>query len=110
MAAIEYDLDGDRGGTIRVSVAVTESDGTVADLTGYTGEMQARSTADSEDVLAEGTVTVEEDTGLVTGEFAPEETADADWHMAVYDLRITDGSAVEYLVRGRLRLRPTVTR
>lgn len=110
MGAPVYNLEADAGGTITVSVDVTEADGSASNLTGWTGEMQVRATPDSEDVLAEGTVAITALTGRVVGTIAASETEDAEWRAAFYDIRITDGTIVEYVAKGKIQLRETVTR
>ncbi len=102
-------VEGNRGGTVVVTVAVTESDGTVSDLTGYTGQMQARATPDDTVVLMSGTVVIDTAAGLVQGTFSATDTAAALWNAAVFDMRIV-GATTEYVAQGVVRLRPTVTR
>lgn len=102
-------VEGNRGGTVVITVGVTEDDGTVSDLSGYTGQMQARVTPDDTVVLLAGTVSIDTAAGLVQGVFAAADTAAADWNAAVYDMRIV-GATTEYVARGTIKLRPTVTR
>ena len=110
MTATVYDIEADRGGTITVTVQVVEANGTASNLTGYTGSMQARLNADDASAVMTGTVAITAATGLVVGAFLASATAIVDWNAAVYDLRIVNGTAIEYLVRGAIRLTPTVTR
>jgi len=111
MGAPVYNIEADRGGLITVTVDLIEADGTARDLTGYTGEMQVRASADDVDVLATGTVTVTPATGRVVGEISSTATDDAVWVSAFYDVRITSDSIdYEYVVHGKIKLRPTVTR
>lgn len=106
--AVQYDLDADQGSTIPVSVGVTEADGSDSDLSGFTGQMQVRLTPEDDTILAEGTVAIVGN--VVTGTVAAADTEDALWRAASYDLRIMSGTTREYLARGIIRLRPTVTR
>ena len=106
-----YNLEADQGGTVELPVAVTESDGTASDLTGYTGEMQVWSSyASDATLLATAAVDIDEDAGVVTGTIDGADTLTATWRSGVYDLVITNGTTPEYLARGVIRLRPTVTR
>lgn len=105
-----FNVEADQGGTIAVTVDVTEADGTASNLTGYTGEMQVRTVPSSDEVLATGTVVITPTTGRVVGTIPASETADAEWRAAHYDIRITDGTTIEYVVRGTIKLRETVTR
>jgi hypothetical protein len=111
VGAAVLDIEADRGGLIMQTVAVEEADGLPADLTGFTGEMQVRASYDATDVLVEGVVTIDADDGLVTFEISGADTADATWLRGLYDVRIVDGSGEpEYVARGSILLRPTVTR
>lgn len=110
MTAELNNIEGDRGGTITVTVDVTEADGTPSNLTGYTGEMQVRATPSSSVVLATGTVAITALTGRVVGTVAAADTEDAEWHVAHYDMRIMSGAIVEYVAYGTIRLRDSVTR
>lgn len=102
-----FNIEAVAGGTITVAVTVTESDGTASDLSGYTGEMQVRESTLSETVLATGTVVISGNT--VTGTIPASQTEDADWVAAVYDIRIVNGTTVEYVVRGQIKLLLPVT-
>ena len=110
MVAQVNNIQATRGETITVTVDVTEADGTASNLTGYTGEMQVRATADSDVVLVEGTVAITPLTGRVVGTILAADTEDAEWRVGVYDLRIMSGAIVEYVVCGTITLRDSVTR
>lgn len=100
------DVQGNENGTVTVRVQVQNSDATPADLDGFTGTMQVRPDPLSDDVLATGVVTFGSD-GLVTGQIPAGQTGD--WTVGYYDIRITDGTVVEYVAKGRISLTPTVT-
>jgi hypothetical protein len=105
-----YNVEADQGGTITIPSAVTESDGTPSNLAGYTGELEAWSSyRDDATLLATGSVAIDAPNGLVTGTIAASATASATWRSAVYDMKIVSGAVVEYVVRGTIKLRPTVT-
>lgn len=106
---IRHDITVYRGGTFTLPVAVTESDDTVADLGGYSGEMQLRSEPTSSVVLDEATVTIDTATGVVTAVLAAANTLLYDFVGAVYDLRIVNGPVIEYIATGRVAVKPTVT-
>lgn len=105
MPATEYNIDAEQDGTITLSVDVVESDGTASNLTGYTGSMQVRADYDDVAVLATATVTISGNT--VTAVVAA--SATGTWSSGYYDLKIASGAVVEYLVRGTIKLQPTVT-
>lgn len=106
MGAAVYNIEGDQGGTVQVVVDVQDADGSDANLAGYTGTMEVLDDYTDEGiVLATGTVTISGNT--VTGTIAG--SATLDWLAGVYDIRITNGTLVEYIVRGAIKLRPTAT-
>lgn len=108
MGASVFNVDADQNGTITIPVLVTESDGTVSDLTGYTGLMQVRTSPATDVLLASGVVTIDTSSGLVTAVVAANDTLT--WISGVYDIYIVNGAVREYIARGRINLRPTVTR
>jgi len=106
MGAQVYNIEGDQGGTIQVAVDIQEADGSDANLAGYTGTMEVLDEYGDDGVLlATGTVAISGNT--VTGTIAG--SATLDWLAGVYDIRITNGTLVEYPVRGTVKLRPTAT-
>lgn len=110
MPAPIINVEGDVGGTVRVTVDVTEDDGSPADLTGYTGEMQVRAARERDaELLATGTVTITAATGRVVGTLAASVTEVATWRVGHYDIRIENAPLVEYVARGTIKLTETVT-
>jgi hypothetical protein len=108
-----YNVEIGLGGSITVVVEVLEADGTVSDLTGFTGEMQVRTSYDSTVVLATGDVTIGtgDDEGIVTGFVSADDLSlDLTWSAAYYDIRIVDDDDIEYIVKGTVRRFQTVTR
>lgn len=113
MGAVVYDIEADQGGLVQVPFAVTESDGSAADLTGYTGEFEVwTSHRDDATRLVIGSVSINAGTGIVTCTISGDDTVDATWRSGVYDVKIDNNGAggPEYVARGAFRLRPTVTR
>jgi hypothetical protein len=108
VGATVSNIEADQNADIVLTVAVQDDDGTAADLTGFTGAMQVKASYVDIDLLAEATVAVDPDNGLVTATVAAADTLD--WTAGYYDLQITDGTHPEYIARGTIRLRPTVTR
>jgi hypothetical protein len=82
----------------------------IRDLTGWTGAMQVRATADDATILAEADVTIETATGVVTATIPDADTAAMTWRAGVYDLIITDGTETDCLAEGDARLRRSITR
>ncbi len=115
MVAIEHNIIIEQGATFELPVACYEIDPdteqpVVRDLTGWTGAMQVRLTADADAVLAEADVTIDVDTGIVTATIDDTVTAEYTWRSGVYDLIITDGIGTDRLVEGTARCRRGVTR
>lgn len=106
MGAVVYNIEGDQGGTIAVAVDVQNADGSDANLAGYTGTMEVLDDyTDAAVLLATGTVTISGNT--VTGTIAG--SATLNWVAGVYDIRLINGTMIEYIVRGTIKLRPTAT-
>jgi len=117
VTAIVNDIEIRTRSTFRLPVQCYEVDPTgetdqlqVRDLTGWTGAMQVRATADDDTVLAEAAVTVDAANGLVTAVFDAADTTGYVWRSGVYDLIITDGDEVDPLVTGVARCARGVTR
>jgi hypothetical protein len=115
MAAIRHDIELRVGATFTLLIAcVTQPEVggavEVRDLTGWTGAMQIRASAEAETVLAAATVTIDEANGVVTATFTDDATALMTWRSGVYDLIITDGQETDVLAMGNARLLRAVTR
>lgn len=112
MVAVVRDVELEQGATFELAVDCFEEDGTTprTDLSGYSGSMQIRETVDSADVLATATVTVDDDAGVVLATIPHATTAAVTWRAGVYDLEITNGTRVERLARGRVKVTRNVTR
>lgn len=115
MVAVEHNIIVEQGATLTLAVACFEEDPdtgqlAVRDLTGWTGAMQIRLTADSDTVLGEADVDVDAVTGVVTATIDDDVTAEYTWRAGVYDLIITDGIGTDRLAEGTARCRRGVTR
>jgi hypothetical protein len=115
VAAIEHDIVIRTRSTFTLAVVCYDRDPdtlqlVIRDLTGWTGAMQVRLTADTDAVLAEADVDVDVDTGVVTATFDDDVTAEYTWRSGVYDLVITDGIDTEPLSAGVARCVRGVTR
>lgn len=108
MVAIAHDIIVEQGATFTLPIACDEVDPDsgqilVRDLTGWTGAMQVRLTADSDTVLAEADVEVDVDNGIVTATIDDDVTAGYTWRSGVYTLIITDGLGTDWLAAGAAR-------
>jgi hypothetical protein len=115
VTAIEQDITIRQRSTFTLPVICYEVDPdtgqlVIRDLTGWTGAMQVRLTADSDTVLAEADVTIDVDTGIVTATIDDDVTAEYTWRSGVYDLIITDGIDTDPLAAGAARCVRGVTR
>lgn len=115
MAAIQQDITLSNGRTFTLAVVCVEEDPTthelnVRDLTGWTGAMQIRATADATVVLAEADVTIAVVSGTVTATIPDTDTDTMTWRSGVYDLIITDGTETDTLAEGAARFKRSVTR
>ena len=115
MAAIEQDIVIRQRSTFTLPVICYEVDPdtghlAIRDLTGWTGAMQVRLTADSDTVLAEADVAIDVDSGTVTATIDDDVTAEYTWRSGVYDLIITDGIDTDPLAAGAARCVRGVTR
>lgn len=114
MAAVRWNitLSNGRTFTLRVACKVENDDETidVRDLTGWTGAMQIRETADADAVLATADVEIDTVTGIVTATITDADTEVMTWRSGVYDLIITDGTETDTLAEGSALFRRSVTR
>lgn len=115
LATIEHDITIRTHNTFTLAVACYELDPdtqqlVVRDLTGWTGAMQIRLTADSDTILGEADVDIDVDTGIVTATFDDDVTAGYTWRSGVYDLVIADGIDTDPLMAGVARCVRGVTR
>ncbi len=107
----KYDITIPQSGVFRLVVAVANGP---ADLTGFTGEMQVRSSKGSAVVLADvdaSAFAVDNPTRMVTVTIPSTATALYNWgDNAVYDMYIVNGTERWRLLEGLARLSKTVTR
>lgn len=95
---------------------VKSRDGVPFDFTGYTAQMQARESYDSEDVLIDmstdnGAIVIDGSAGKVSLIFKPHHTIGADWSRAVFDVELTaPDTTVTRFIQGTIRLSPEVTK
>ena len=115
MLAGNYNFTIDQGAHFERIVTITNADGTVYDLTGYTARMQIRTELDAEDVVIElttenGRIALGDEEGTITLTILAADTADITSD-GVYDIEIIDDSdRVFRVLKGKIRLEPEVTR
>jgi hypothetical protein len=110
--------------TVRFQFLIADGDGNALDLsTGYTAEMDVRETAASSVTLVEasssgGEITLLDGSGdyNLQVEIAASEWANwtawenLSWEKAVYDLKLANGTEIDFLVRGSITVYQSVTR
>lgn len=115
MVAVEHNIVIEQGATFTLPVVCYEEDPdtgqlAVRDLTGWTGAMQVRLTAESDTTLGEADVDIDVDTGIVTATIDDDVTAGYTWRAGVYNLIITDGVSTDWLAVGTAKCRRGITR
>lgn len=101
----------DQGTDFSTEIFITDNDGEVVTLTGYTGAAKMRKHYTSTN-SASFTVSINEDLGKVTLTMARTDTANLTPGRYVYDLELTDtvSNVVSRAVEGVVTVTPEVTR
>lgn len=116
MPAKQYDILIEQGASFTMTVNALKVDGTIRDLTGYTGRMQVRETVSATDILVEastinGLMTIDGPTGAVTVVIPGATTENYDWSNGVWDLEVENGiGTILRLIQGNAALSRQVTR
>lgn len=115
MGTVKLDITFRQGATFELNVQARNADGTVKDLTGYTGKMQVRPTAESStkyvDIPAVGSITINGPLGQVAVVVPADITAAMTWTSGVYDLEVAlNPATVIRLAEGFASLSKEVTR
>lgn len=109
--AIIANLFIDQGTDFSVTVDVTDTDGSVLDLDGYTASAQIRKTYTSSSVSATFGTSISANAGQVTLTLSDTVTAGLSAGRYVYDLNIeSSGGQVTRVVEGQAIVTPGVTR
>jgi hypothetical protein len=108
--AIKANLIIDQGTDFSTSINLTDDDGEVINLTGYTANGQIRKIHSSSNAVT-FTITLEANVGVVTLSLTDTQTANMTPGRFVYDVILTDTSSVtSRIVEGVVNLTPRVTR
>lgn len=116
MASKHYDILIEQGSTFYLTVNVKNPDGTVKNISSYTGRMQIRPSFNSTTIYVDantgnGMVTILGSQGQVTVTIPGNTTDTYSWSSGVYDLEIDNGSGdIIRLVSGSVSLSQQVTR
>lgn len=108
--ALKANITIDQGTSFATTIDVTDEEGNVVDLTGFTGAAQMRKHYTSTTYYA-FTVSITAATGEVTLSMTANATNNVASGRYVYDCELTDGSGtVSRLVEGIVTVTPGVTR
>jgi hypothetical protein len=116
MAVLRLNIAFKKGRNFALVIQARNSDKTVMDLSGYTGKMQVRPTADSSTILAEasstnGRLTINGPTGIISVLIPADVTEAMSWESGVYDLEVTNGATnIKDVAEGFASLSKEVTR
>ena len=110
MAAVS-NLYIDQGADYSTTISLTDSNGDVLSLTGYSAAGQLRKTFGSSTVAATFTTALSAASGQVTLTLSDVTTASMEAGRYVYDVLITDGSGTKTrILEGQATLTPSVSR
>jgi hypothetical protein len=107
--AIKANLVIDQRTDYSTSINLTDDDGNVVDLTGYTANSQIRKTHTSSSSVS-FTTTVSGTQGLIILSLTDTQTANLVPGRYVYDVLITSGSLTSRILEGIVTVTPGVTR
>lgn len=101
----------DQGATFETTINLTDDDGDLVDLTGYTGASQVRKHYTSSTPSANIAVTLDNANGTITLSMSANITANLVAGRYVYDVELTDpSSVVSRVIEGIVTVTPQVTR
>ena len=105
-----YDLSVKQGETFNQVLIFKDPDGTVMDLTGFTGYCQVRPDPDSDDLTATMTVAITAADGKVVLSLSAATTAAIPTGSYAYDFAMkSSGNDVRYYIGGKFCVLPSVT-
>ncbi len=108
--AIKANLFVDQGTDYSTSINLTDNDGNVVSLAGYTSNGQIRKTYSSSNAVSFG-VTLKANTGIVLLQLTDTQTAAMTAGRYVYDVVVTDSANItSRIVEGIVTVTPRVTK
>lgn len=99
----------DQGATFSTDLTLTDENGDMLNLSGYTANSQLRKWYTSSNAV-NFTATVNTDVGVISLSLTDSQTANLSAGRYVYDVEITDGTTVSRVVEGIITVTPNVTR
>jgi hypothetical protein len=100
----------DQGSTFATDLTLTDENGDVMNLNGYTANSQIRKWYTSSNPAAVFGTSINLASGVITLTLSTNETSNLVAGRYVYDVEITDGSDVSRIVEGIVTVTPQVTR
>jgi hypothetical protein len=110
VAATRLDLVIEQGADFDLVVDVEDDDRSASDLSGWAAQLQARESLAAATAVIDMEPDVSSTDSTVVIHIPAADTAGYEWLSAVYDLVITDGTAVRRLLQGQISVDPAVTR
>lgn len=99
----------DQGATFSADLDITDENGDIINLTGYTASSQIRKWYTSSKFVEFATA-VNTDIGVITLSLTANQTASMTAGRYVYDVEITDNITISRIVEGIITVNPNVTR
>lgn len=114
MSAATYNVIIDQGANWQVNLSYKDSNGDPVNLTGYTAQLQLRTSYDaalaSLNLSTGSGITITANSGLIAINATASQTGALVAGDYVYDLEITLSGVVTRIIQGRATVRPQVTR
>lgn len=115
MAAANYNFTLEQGIPLSETVYITNSDGSMRDLSGFTAKMQIRQYVEHSEVILElstvnSKISVDLMLGSVSMIFSSEDTELLNYEEVSYDLILYNGSNTFRALEGKLTVKETTTK
>lgn len=110
MATPKYNLALNRGESFEKNIQIIQSTGTPLNLTGYTVDSNIKATYTDVSASAAFTCSISSATnGQFVMQLHPSSSRLLTGSCYLYDVRITSGSEVQYILEGKVHVSPSVT-
>lgn len=100
----------DQGTTFSTDLNLTDENGDILNLNGYTANSQIRKWYTSSNAAATFTASINTDSGVISLSLTESQTSNLVAGRYVYDVEINDGSTISRVVEGIITVTPQVTR
>lgn len=99
----------DQGSTFSIDIDLTDENGDIINLGGYSANAQLRKWYTSTNATA-FTTTINTDSGIITLALTANQTNSLTSGRYVYDVEVTNGSVISRIIEGIVTVTPGVTR